>query len=323
MQIVRGAVGVPVATVRDGEFMASVTDDLLVAYPPVGRARIDALLAVAERTRVTVALDSHEALDALAAAAAGAGLEIGVLIELDLGMRRCGVPVPEDAVALAGAAASRAGVAYRGVMFYPGHVREPVAEQGPALERVSADLGRFLDALAGAGHAPAIVSAGSTPTAFASHQIDGVTEIRPGTYVFNDRTTAAVGACAWEDCAYTVLATVVSVAVPGQAVIDAGSKALSREEVRAPNATGLGALLDQPDVLVVGMSEEHGVLDLSRTSWRPVVGERVRVVPNHVCVSVNLQDRVWGVRGDTIETDWPVAARGWIAGEAAARAATR
>src|SRR5690606_2106967 len=111
-----------------------------------------------------------------------------------------------------GAAASRAGVAYRGVMFYPGHVREPVAEQGPALERVSADLGRFLDALAGAGHAPAIVSAGSTPTAFASHQIDGVTEIRPGTYVFNDRTTAAVGACAWEDCAYTVLATVVSVA---------------------------------------------------------------------------------------------------------------
>src|SRR5690606_41302955 len=133
----------------------------------------------------------------------------------------------------------------------------------------------------------------------------------------------AIGACAWEDCAYTVLATVVSVAVPGQAVVDAGSKALSREEIRAPNATGFGALLDRPDVVVAAMSEEHGVLDLSRTSWRPAVGDRVRIVPNHVCVSVNLQDRIWGVRGDTIETEWPVAARGWIAGEAAARAAAR
>lgn len=323
MQVERGAAGLTVATAREAEVMASVTDDLLVAYPPVGRARIDALLAVADRTRVTVALDSLEALDAIATAAAGAGLEIGVLVELDVGMRRCGVTVPEEAVALAGVAASRAGVAYRGVMFYPGRVREPVTEQGPALERLSADLGRFLDALDAVGLPPAIVSGGSTPTAFASHRIAGVTEVRPGTYVFNDRTTAAIGACAWEDCAYTVLATVVSVAVPGQAVVDAGSKALSREEIRAPNATGFGALLDRPDVVVAAMSEEHGVLDLSRTSWRPAVGDRVRIVPNHVCVSVNLQDRIWGVRGDTIETEWPVAARGWIAGEAAARAATR
>src|SRR5690606_6703362 len=180
MQVERGAAGLTVATAREAEVMASVTDDLLVAYPPVGRARIDALLAVADRTRVTVALDSLEALDAIATAAAGAGLEIGVLVELaagmrrcgvavaegavgraridallavadrtrvtvaldslealdaiataaagagleigvlvelDVGMRRCGVTVPEEAVALAGVAASRAGVAYRGVMF--------------------------------------------------------------------------------------------------------------------------------------------------------------------------------------------------------------
>lgn len=225
-------------------------------------------------------------------------------------MRRCGVPTPEAAVALARAAAEARGVAYRGVMFYPGHIREPVDEQGPALERLNADLARFLDALTAAGLEPATVSGGSTPAAFASHALDGLTEIRPGTYIFNDRTTALIGACSWDDCAYTILATVVSTAVPGQAVVDAGSKALAREEIRAPGATGFGALLDRPHVVVRATSEEHGILDLSRTDWRPRVGDRVRIVPNHVCVSVHLQDRLWGVRGEEVVGEWTVAARG-------------
>src|SRR5690606_27250928 len=132
------------------------------------------------------------------------------------------------------------GVEYRGVMFYPGHIREHVDEQGPALDRLAADLGRYLDALAAAGLEPQVVSGGSTPAAFAPHPLPGVTEIRPGTYIFNGRTAALVGACAWEDCAYTVLATVVSTAVPGQAVIDAGATALSREDVRGagPDVAG-------------------------------------------------------------------------------------
>jgi D-serine deaminase-like pyridoxal phosphate-dependent protein len=155
------------------------------------------------------------------------------------------------------------------------------------------------------------VSGGSTPAAFGSDRVDGLTEIRPGTYIFNDRTTAVIGACRMEDCAYTVLATVVSTAVPGQAVVDAGSKALSREDIRGGDAPGFGALLDQPDVAVKGLSEEHGILDLSRTDWRPRVGDRVRIVPNHVCVSVNLHDRLWGVRAGCIETCWPIRARNW------------
>lgn len=309
-QLRRGAVGVTVATPREAEVMAAVADDILVAYPPVGRQRLERLLALPERVRLTVALDSAEALAALDAAARDAGREVGVLVELDLGMRRCGVPTPEAAVALARAAAEARGVAYRGVMFYPGHIREPVDEQGPALERLNADLARFLDALAAAGLEPATVSGGSTPAAFASHTIDGLTEIRPGTYIFNDRTTALIGACSWDDCAYTILATVVSTAVPGQAVVDAGSKALAREEIRAPGATGFGALLDRPDVVVRATSEEHGILDLSHTDWRPRVGDRVRIVPNHVCVSVHLHDRLWGVRGDEVMAEWTVAARG-------------
>ena len=104
--------------------------------------------------------------------------------------------------------------------------------------------------------------------------------------------------------------TVVSTAVPGQAVVDAGSKALGREPVRGVAGEGFGALLDRPEVLVARMSEEHGVLDLSTTSWRPQVGEQVRIVPNHVCVVVHLNDTMVGVRGDVVETTWPVSARG-------------
>jgi D-serine deaminase-like pyridoxal phosphate-dependent protein len=136
-----------------------------------------------------------------------------------------------------------------------------------------------------------------------------VTEIRPGTYVYNDRITAQLGACEWGDCALTILATVVSTAVPGQAVIDAGSKALGREPAEG-DGEGYGALLDRPEVIVRRLSEEHGILDLKATDWRPAVGDQVRVVPNHVCIAVHLHEVIYGIRGDRLETTWPVAARG-------------
>jgi D-serine deaminase-like pyridoxal phosphate-dependent protein len=166
-----------------------------------------------------------------------------------------------------------------------------------------------LRALEEAGLAPEVVSGGSTPTFWRSHDVAGLTEVRPGTSIFNDRTTAEIGACGWEENAYSVLATVVSVAVPGQAVVDAGSKALSKEEIRA-DTIGYGALLDRPEIVVKAVSEEHGLLDLSQTDWRPRIGERVRIVPNHVCVSVNLHERLYGVRGDAVVEVWDVAARG-------------
>ena len=143
------------------------------------------------------------------------------------------------------------------------------------------------------------------------HEVAGITEVRPGTYVYNDRTTAEIGACEWDDCAFSVLATVVSTAVPGQAVIDAGSKALGREPLRAADEDGWGALADRPEVVVTRMSEEHGILDLRNTDWKPEVGELVRVVPNHVCYVVALFDTIYGVRDDeSVETEWTVQARG-------------
>lgn len=193
-------------------------------------------------------------------------------------------------------------------MIYPGHIRDHVDEQDAALEALAAEVRTLLDVLERRGVPPEVVSGGSTPTLWQSHRIPGVTEIRPGTNIFNDRTTVAVGACGWDECAYSVLATVVSTAVPGQAVVDAGAKALAKEELRGEGG-GYGAVLGRPEVVVKGMSEEHGLLDLSRTDWRPSVGDRVRIVPNHVCVSVNLQERMLGVRGEEIVEEWEVAGR--------------
>jgi D-serine deaminase-like pyridoxal phosphate-dependent protein len=154
-----------------------------------------------------------------------------------------------------------------------------------------------------------VVSGGSTPTIATAHEIEGLTEIRPGTYVFNDRMTQQTGVCDWDDCALTVLATVVSTAVPGQAVIDAGAKALGREPAARPE-DGFAALVDRPDVTVQRLSEEHGILDLRNSDWRPAVGEQVRLVPNHVCIVVHLHEVIYGMRGNRIETSWPVSARG-------------
>jgi D-serine deaminase-like pyridoxal phosphate-dependent protein len=309
-QLRLGAAGLTCATPRELEVMSDVDDDLLLAYAPIGAAKLGRLMSLPPATVLTVALDSPETVQQVGAAARLAHREVGVYVELDLGMHRVGVQAVDDAIALATLVRDRPPLRYAGVTFYPGHIREPITEQGPALARLGADLARVLEGLERAGLHPDVVSGGSTPTAWRMHEVAGVTEVRPGTYVYNDRTTAEIGACSWEDCALTVLATVVSTAVPGQAVIDAGTKALGREPVRGAKGEGFGALLDHPEVAVARMSEEHGILDLGNTDWRPRIGEQVRVVPNHVCIVVHLNDVVYGVRGDMVETSWPVAARG-------------
>ncbi|MEI6739210.1 MAG: alanine racemase [Gemmatimonadaceae bacterium] len=308
-QLRMGATGLTCATLREAEVMSEVCSDLLVAYPPVGAARLERLARIRPEVRVAVAVDDPQVLPALAMAARMGGRTFDVYVEADLGMHRVGVVTPERAVAVARAAADLPGLHYQGLLFYPGHIRQAVQEQGAALTALGAQIATFTGALTDAGLPPAVVSGGSTPAAWRMHEVPGVTEVRPGTYVYNDRTTAMIGACDWEDCALTVLATVVSTAVPGQAVVDAGTKALGREPLRA-EGDGYGALLHHPEVIVSRMSEEHGILDLSKTDWRPRLGEQVRIVPNHVCIVVHLFDEIVGVRGQAVETRWPVEARG-------------
>ena len=308
-QLRRGAMGVTCATPREAEVMSEVADDVLLAYPAVGSLKARRVAALPRDIQVTVALDSTRAADDLADAAHEVGRRVRVFVECDMGMRRVGVQTPDDAIALVRHVLGRPELEYAGMAFYPGHIREPVDRQDAALKELNERLGRTLDALKRARLEPQVVSGGSTPTAMRTHEITGVTEMRPGTYIFNDRTTAAIGACAVDDCALTVLATVVSNAVPGQAVIDAGTKSLGREPMRG-DGDGFGAILGREDVTVRAMSEEHGLLDLSKSDWRPEVGDRVRVIPNHVCIVVHLFDIVHGVRGTSVDTSWAVAARG-------------
>jgi len=304
-----GAVGLTVATPRELQVMSEVTDDVFLAHPPFG-AKTRRVLTFARDVQLRVSLDSHAAVEALGAACRQHDNTVDVLVEVDFGMKRMGVSDPSDAVRLAGAIRRQPGLRYRGICFYPGHIRQPVQQQDGLIEILCGDLRTVLESLDHAGLDAEIVSGGSTPAAFRMHLIPGLTEIRPGTYVFNDRDTFSMGACAWEDCALTVLATVISDAVPGQVVIDAGVKALGREPIRAKEGGGYGAVLDHPAVSVARLSEEHGILDLSDSHWRPQVGEQVRIVPNHACVVTHLFDAMLGIRGDIVETWWHVGARG-------------
>jgi D-serine deaminase-like pyridoxal phosphate-dependent protein len=307
LQLQEGASGLTVATPREAEVMSSVTSDILLAYPPVGEEKLRRVVSLPESVELKVALDSAEVLRPLAGAARAAGRTVGVLVELDVGLRRVGLPDPRDAAVLAERVASTEGVSYQGVLFYAGHIRAPGPQQDRDMRALGDHLLRVFEALEEIDLSPAIVSGGTTPTLWRSHEIPGLTEIRPGTCIYNDRDAVSQGAAGPADLAYTVLATVVSTAVPGRAAVDAGSKALAKE---ARGGAGFGALLDRPEVQVVALSEEHGMLDLSDTDWRPQVGDRVRIVPNHVCVSVNLQDRVLAVGEGRNPESWPLEGRG-------------
>jgi D-serine deaminase-like pyridoxal phosphate-dependent protein len=319
LQLRAGACGLTVATPREAEVMAAVSDDLLLAYPPVGDAKLKRLMALPTRVRLSVALDSVAVLEPLARAARDRGREVDVRVEVDTGMGRVGVQGVEPVVEVARRVASERGVHFTGLLFYSGHIRGDRAEDREASQRMGEHLERIYEALDAADLAPGVVSGGSSPTLWQSHLIPGLTEVRAGTCIYNDREQVAVGSASDADLAYTVLATVVSTQIEGRAAVDAGSKALSRES-RAGDGT-FGALLDRPEVRVMGVSEEHGLLDLSGTDWRPQVGDRVRVVPDHVCVSVNLQDRILvldpedGSAADAVDSadrvrPWPLEARG-------------
>jgi D-serine deaminase-like pyridoxal phosphate-dependent protein len=307
-----GAVGLTCATPRELEVMSETCSDLLLAHPPVGAAKVRRVLSLDSAIRLTVAIDSVDAAEPLAEAADAAGRDVDVFVEVDVGMRRVGVATPAEAVAVARRVRALSPLRYRGIAFYPGHVRQHRLRQDEALGKLRDDLAGWLSALGDADLIPEIVSGGSTPAAWRMHEVTGVTEVRPGTYVYNDRATVDVGACGWEDCALTVLATVISTAVPGQAVVDAGSKALGREPLPAGDEAGFGCLLERTDIRVIRMSEEHGILDLRGSDWQPRVGDVVRIVPNHVCIVVHLNDLVHGVRGTVVETSWPVSARGRV-----------
>ena len=309
-QIELGAAGLSVAKTTEGEVMlASGTPDLLLAYPVLGEAKLARLVRLARQAEVTVALDDPSVAEAMSEAAVRERVEIGVLVEADLGLHRMGVVPGPQLFSAIQAIRALPGLRWRGVAFYPGHIKDHAAGSQPALERLRLQVPEMIAALARAGAGPEIVSGGSTPLLWDSHTIPGVNEIRPGTYIFNDRNTLLSGACARADCAATILCTVVSVQ-GDRMMIDGGSKTFSSDRSASAEDTLFGEIEGDAGARFHKMNEEHGYVDLSQAekTYRP--GDRVRVLMNHVCTAMNLHEQVWAVRGEEVIEPWTVAGRG-------------
>jgi D-serine deaminase-like pyridoxal phosphate-dependent protein len=312
-QLELGAAGLTVAKTGEAEAMLEAEpEDLLVAFPIVGRAKLERLMAVARRARVTVALDSIEVARPLSDAAQAARVEIGVLAETDVGLGRVGVPPGRPLMALAECIRMLHGLVFEGIAFYPGHIKNLDEAGQRAMGRLSELVGSICATFRSAGIEVKIVSGGSTPTLFHSHEIEGLNEIRPGTYVFNDMNTVRVGACRMEDCAAAILATVISKSVPGQIVIDGGSKTFSSDRLVNSSEESCGYIVEAPGARFHKMNEEHGFVDVTNAGREFEVGDRVRIVPNHICVAMNLHERVYGMRGEHVEEVWKVDARGKV-----------
>jgi D-serine deaminase-like pyridoxal phosphate-dependent protein len=293
LQLAAGANGLTAAKVSEAEVISEPGEDVLLAYPPVGRFRADRIAQLARSRTVRAALDSLAAVEMMSAAASEANTTVGLLVDIDVGLGRTGVQTPAESLALAQAVDRAPNVRLDGIMIYPGHIWELPDQQSGPMKAVSGLLQETLDLWGRHGLSAAIVSGGSTPTAYQSHLIPEMTEIRPGTYVFNDMNTVRGGFCTLDDCAAFVIATVISDAVPGQVVIDAGSKTLTKDPNVTKADSGFGHVVEFPEARISKLSEEHAQIDINMCGAKPAVGTRVSVIPNHICPCVNLQNVVW------------------------------
>ena len=284
MQLDAGAIGITVAKLGEAEVLPG--DDVLVAYPLV-KAKLARLKELAKKRRVKVAVDSPGIARDLE------GIE--TLVEIDVGVGRTGAQSPEQAIAIARACSD-----FQGVFYWPSWLDE--SGFSAACKKIEA----VLEALSAAGFHAKIVSGGSTPGAAKTPLIPQTTEIRPGTYVFYDASSMEAKVCAEADCALRVLSTVVSTAVTGQCVIDAGSKTLSSDQTVGTGT--YGHVVDR-QWTVRKLNEEHGYVEIHEPAH---VGEKVWLVPSHVCPSVNLHDEIWYGRRGRVEGSWKVAARGRV-----------
>jgi D-serine deaminase-like pyridoxal phosphate-dependent protein len=307
-QLRAGAVGITAGNVGEAEvFAAAGFDDIFIAYPvwPAG-TKGTRIRKLAETTRLRIGVDNVAAIDALADAMGSEPDRLQVVVEVDCGAHRSGAP-PEFAGDLARAARKR-GLVPAGVYTYPGHGSSSRDARERAAQDQHAALTIAVRSLSEAGITAQVVSAGSTPTVeFSTSSV--ITEIRPGEYVFGDLNNSRLGACTDDQIALFVAATVVSDWVPGQVILDAGTKALGRE---GSLELGFGAVAGTKAVLST-LNEYHGFLALPAGVARPSVGTVVPVVPNHVCpVVINFEELIVTDSAGTSLQRWPVDARGFL-----------
>jgi len=313
MQIDAGAVGVAVAKANEAKVMANIGDvDITVAYPAVGRARVETLARLSIDKNIRVAADSEYVMNGLSDAAARHETVIGIHIIFDAGLRRCGVSDPDRVVGLARYARTRPGLRYEGIQIYLGHLYGDAAGDPASFDKIHCLWGPAHKALCSAGLAPATVSSGSTPSLFNTHLVKGVNEIRVGTALLNDYFVLRFGHCGLEECALRVVATVVSDIIPGQVLIDAGSKALSAKQLLRRESLEMGYVVEYPEARIFRLHEEHGWIDVSKCNHPPKTGDRMSIVPVNAALCMNLYDHFYLLTNTGLLKKERVDARGCL-----------
>jgi D-serine deaminase-like pyridoxal phosphate-dependent protein len=311
MQVEAGAAGITCAKLGEAEVMADAgLDDLLIAYPLVGEPKLRRLRDLLARSRVRVSLDSVEVADGLGRVGRELGRDVEVLVEVDTGLHRLGRPPGPPTADLVAQVARVPGVEVVGLLTHAGHAyraRTP-GELRRLAEREVLDLVETAALCRRVGVELRELSVGSTPTARIGAFVDGVTEIRPGTYALNDATMLRLGVATEATVAARVLVTVVARPTDERFVVDGGSKCFTTDNMgTVPDWL---VVAGRPDLHLDFLSEEHGVGHRSGGALR--IGERLQVLPSHVCACVNLFDVAYGVRGDRVERELPIAGRGKV-----------
>jgi D-serine deaminase-like pyridoxal phosphate-dependent protein len=323
MQVSRGAAGICCAKLGEAEVFADAGfEDIRLPYP-LNPANFDRVFLLMDRIKLSFIVDHPAIAREWSEVMRGAGRTVDVMVKVDVGFHRCGIdPDDEGSAAFVAEVAALPGFNFRGLLSHAGHAYGAAssAEAAAIAQAEARTLTSLAERARQLGVAVDEISVGATPTARFSAEAEGITELRPGNYIYYDRMQVTLGAASWSDCALTVLSRVVTTHEPDRIILDAGSKTLSTDQARGPgNPTGYGAVLEglhstSPDesLSVERLSEEHATVRATHHSGlRP--GDLVRIVPNHACVVSNLVDHVWLVDGTDVVERLDVAARGRIA----------
>ena len=298
-QMQRGALGLTCQKIGEAEVMVGggLDVDIMITYNIIGRQKLERLLALARQTALTVAADSAYTVRGLSEAASAEGMTLGVVVEIESGNERTGVPSPLEAVELAKLIDLSSGLELRGIMAYP---------TPPSVRPIIQETLALFDQ---AGLAHPIVSGGSTKHAFEAHEIPELTEYRIGEYLVGGEGHMVAGRHTVDQCALRIQATVVSRPTDGRAILDCGSKTMSASTLITEHGSSMGYIVEYPEARYHSASEEHAHVDVSACARKPEIGERVEVIPVHPCPCVNLHDNMVAIRGGQVEAVWPIYAR--------------
>jgi D-serine deaminase-like pyridoxal phosphate-dependent protein len=301
LQLAQGAVGITCQKISEAEAIISEggIDDILLTYNIIGEKKLSRLFTLAERVKLSVVADNLTCIVGLSGVFAKSDSELTVLVECDTGAMRCGVVNPQEALDLVIAIKGLPGINFGGLMTYP-----PIGK-GDCVNKALLEIKRFLE---DKEIDVPVVSVGGSPDMWNAGRISVATEYRIGTYIYNDKSLLKRGTCNLENCALTVLATVVSTPTSKRAVVDAGSKVLTSD---LSGLVGYGHVVDFPNITISTLSEEHGCLKSVGPTGLSV-GQKIRIIPNHACVVSNMADEVIFVRKEQVLSRQQVIARGKV-----------